>query len=180
MGARDSLVSGLVAALSGLLGVVVGTIVSGHYQLESQRIIAQQSENMAQYETSRVAAQALVKVAAQYFSELSYLATLAKTPEKINNLDEHMQSLYRSGFELSLQTTIPTAQKVLESNVYISEIMAAAHEPERLRTLEAKSKVLGETYLSIYTDVARFRVTSGPTVGRDELLTSVLQLLVRQ
>ena len=61
--------------------------------------------------------------------------------------------------------------------MYISELMAAAGRPDKLKALEAKSKVLGETYLSIYADVARFRFTSGPTAGRDELLTSFLQLL---
>ena len=48
--------------------------------------------------------------------------------------------------------------------------MEAAHEPDKLRTLEAKRRLLGETYVSVYTDVARFRVTSGPTAGRDEFI----------
>ena len=179
MVSRESLIPAIAAAVSGLLGVVVGAFVSGHYQIESQRMVAQQSENTAQYEMSRAAAQSLANGAAEYLADLSSLAVVARTPEKIQNLDDRMRALYRSAFEVSLQTTIPTAQKILDSNLYISEVMAASGNPDKLKALEAKGKVLGETYLAIYTDVARFRVTSGPTAGRDELLTSFLQLLAQ-
>jgi hypothetical protein len=165
MGKRESLVPALAAAVSGLLGVVVGAVVSGHYQLESQRITAQQSENAAQYETSRAAAQSLVKGAAEYLAELAYLVTAGKTPEKIENLDERMRVLYRSAFELSLQTTIPTAQKIFESNVYVSEVMAAAREPAKLTALEAEQDSRRDVPLHLYGCCpvsGHFRAHSGP------------------
>ena len=167
------------AAIAGLFGVVVGAVVSGHYQLESQRIAFQESENAAQYETSRAAAQSLGKTAAGYLTELFHLGVLARTPAKIPDGGERMRALYSSAFELSLQTTLPTAQKIFEANVHVSELLAAAGDPDKLKALEPQDKVLGEVFVLLYSDMARFRFTSGPTTGRDELLTSVLQMLAQ-
>ncbi len=179
MADKTSLAGAAIAASCGLGGVMLGAYISGHYQLESQRIAAQQSENVQRYESSRALGQELAKNAGEYFTEVTYLATFAKTPGQIKDLDERMRALQQAAFKLSLMTTLPTAQKIFEANVYVAELLKAAGDPAALKTLEPKSNVLGELYISLYSDVARFRWNAGPTTGRDELLTSVLQLLAQ-
>ena len=173
-------VAKLVPTIAALLGVVVGAVVSGFFQLQSQKIAARESEDTAHYARSYAAGQSLAKAGADYFSKLTYFIALAQTPGQIPQFDDQVRELNRLGFELSFQTTPITAEKILQANLYVAELMAAHQDAEKLKILEPKSKILGELYLAVYTDVARYRLSSGPSENRNELLTSLVQLLMEK
>jgi hypothetical protein len=166
-----------IAAGAGFFGVIVGSVVSGYFQLASQRITAEQSEHLAQYETSRAAAREITKNAADWLTEVSALTVAARTSGNLPDIDGRMKALTRAGLELSLQTSLPTAQKILNANVYVSELLAARGSAEKLKALEPRASSLGEAYVAVYSDVARYRFTSGPSMAQDELITSFLQML---
>lgn len=170
----------IAPAVSGLVGVVVGAYITGHYQLETQRLHAQQAETVERYQGSRALSLDLAAEAAQYLTELSYLATItAVAPQNDKDLDNRLKALQRSAFGLGLKTSVPTTVKVFEANAYVGELLLAKGDPERLKAVRTRGKVLGEVYVALYAEVARFRLSSLPAAGRDELIMSFLQLLTQ-
>jgi hypothetical protein len=176
----SSILALIAPALSGLGGVVLGAYIAGHYQLEAQRLHAQQAEAVERYQGSRALSLDLAGEAAQYLTELSALAVVgAARAQNDKELDNRLKALHRSAFSISLKTSVPATVKVLEANAYVLERLQAKGDPERLKTIEARSKVLGEVYLALYAEVARFRLSALPDAARDELLVSFFQLLTR-
>ena len=176
----SSILGVIAPAVSGLAGVIVGAYIAGHYQLETQRLHAQQAETVERYQGSRALSLDLAAEAAQYLTVLSYLATItAAAPQNDKDLDNRLRALQRSAFGLSLKTSVPTAVKVFEANAYVVELLRAKGDPERLKTVQARGKLLGEVYVALYAEVARYRLSSLPAARRDELIMSFLQLLTQ-
>jgi hypothetical protein len=85
------------AAFSGLAGVALGAYIAGHYQLEAQRLHAQQTETVERYQGSRALSLDLAGEAAKYLTELAALAVVAAGgPQNDKELDNKLKALHRS------------------------------------------------------------------------------------
>ena len=167
----------LLPAVVGLIGVIVGSAVSGWVQYRASSLSFDKDRMIESGKASRELNDELLQSATAYFSSLFALTTMSDAQLQDKELPERFRQMQVEGLKLSLVTSLPTSKRIIECNVKSAQLMGAQTEVARVSSREALNKSVSQAFLSVYGDLAKYRWRISPDSGSDELAYSLLQIL---
>lgn len=167
--------SGWQAAAWPLIGVIVGALITGGFQLAVQKSSSEEALRIEGVQASRELALDYTDAAADYFNDLAYVIFFPQPGHslEVTGSEARVERLGRSASELALKSSPEVASAVLgaqsEAELYFAGVSALASDE--------RGRLYAETFIAVYNEASRHRLGSTPTAASDELLATFLKSL---
>jgi hypothetical protein len=163
------------AALWPLIGVIVGALITGTFQMVTQRAAAEQATRIEGVQASRELAIDYSDAAADYLADLSFVMSFPYPGHSLESsgADAEADRLERSSARVVMKSPPELAAAILTADSEAKLHFAGASKHSSNDRIE----LYGDTLLALYGQAWEYRVGSTPTGVRDELLREVLRSL---
>lgn len=166
----------LMPAIVGLIGVIVGSAVSGWVQFKASQLSFEKERMVEAGKASRELGDELLKSATAYFSSQFTMATLSEAELADEKFVVQFRQTQAEGLKLSLVTSLPTSRKVLDCNVKSAHLLSVPEGPERIKARKALEQSIGQAFIAVYFDLAKYRWRASPDSRSDEVIYSLFQI----
>jgi hypothetical protein len=178
---KTSHLASLGPALIALLGVAIGGGLTGYFQTRVQKEASALAAMQETSKNSREFNDKLASLSADYLNRLAlfgFLFDASAAPDKGRLMAQYME-FQKVALDLSLRTSLPASLKILQSIQVALKVVNATNGGKQIDEVQQQySKAFAETYLAVYAEVARYRLTSGPDATQQEVVTTLMQLLM--
>ena len=115
-----------VPALAGLIGVIIGSVITGYFYWKAQELEVKKALDLESYQSSRMIAKSLAEDAAEYFAIFGDISgEIALQNKTEGQLDDRLYRFYKLGLKISFQTSLPTSLKIITMNNIISNVWSS-------------------------------------------------------
>jgi len=178
---KDSKVSVYVPAIFGLVGVIIGALITGYFQLQTTKAATEKDLAIESAKGSRELQAQVVALSSEYMSSLFYFTAQTNkdvaTPEGMQKYLE----LQERTIKLALITSFPTSQKIAIMTSRVGELFSVplgSNERNELSTKFAED--YASLLVALYTEIARYRFRSTPDSMKDEALLILFQSMMNK
>ena len=158
-----------IPAIFGLVGVLVGSIVTGVTNYKIQELTNKADIAIETTSGSREMIESHIEAASSYTTSVLLYSVLVEEKEgNAQELKEALLNLTTSSANLAYRSSPVTAQKILECT---SQVLR--NESSK----ELDESALPGMLVSVYFDIAKYRWRATEEAGKDEMLKTLLELI---
>jgi hypothetical protein len=172
-------ISTYILAAIGLLGVLMGSLLTGFFQLQSTKASLEKDLSIESAQGSRQMQSTFVDLASRYMSELQALTAERKVDLSTENGFKRVREFQTLSYKLSLYVSMPTAKKLIEVSAKVHSVYTLEiGSPEREEATDLFIREATKLYIALYSEAARYRLRSTPNAADDEVMLTLFQSLL--